>query len=182
MKPTGRQLDAKKRMMFSKGDDFYFLTYNTLLLADALGCDSTDKPFQDHRKAAFLVSFIADPQLTSMALRRRATGRLLPTADRGELAKAYADGSARIHLLTRLVFAFEKKGLVRLQKSKRKQAIDFSLDRDNIPNDYLKNSMFSVEKGNITKLRSLLPQLRKSTLRVLLERLFEENGVEVWHD
>lgn len=172
---------VKKRMMYSKGDDFYFLTYNLLVLASELKCFSQDKPFVDHRKAAFLVSFVSDPWLSQIVLRSNDAGRAPSNADRSELAKVYADGSTRIHLMTRLLFASERKGLLTLYPSKRQQAIDFSINRELLPEDFLGNPIFDVERANVTLLRKLMPQLRSSTLSNMLERLFVENGVQVWH-
>lgn len=178
---NGTRESIKKRMMYSKGDDFYFLTYNLLVLASELNCFSQDKLFVDHRKAAFLVSFVSNPWLSQLVLRCKETKRTPSNADRSELAKVYADGSARIHLMTRLLFASERKGLLTLYPSKRQQSIDFSINPNSLPENFLGNPIFDVEKSNVKLLRKLMPQLRKGTLSNILERLFVSNEVQTWH-
>lgn len=173
---------VKKRMMFSKGDDFYFLTYNLLILASELKCFSEDKVFVDHRKVAFLVGFVSNPWLTDLALRCKGQNRTPANIDRNELAKTYADGSARIHLMTRLLFASERKGLLTLYPGRRKHSIDFAINEPALPDGFLANLIFEMERENVAKLRKLMPQVRKNTLGSMLERLFVENGVQVWHD
>ena len=179
---TEARESAKKRMMYSKGDDFYFLTYNLLVLGSELKCFSEDKVFVDHRKVAFLVGFVSNPWLTDLALRCKGPNTIPANVDRSELAKAYADGSARIHLMTRLLFASERKGLLTLYPGKRKHSIDFSINVASLPEGFLTNSIFEMEQENVSTLRKIMPQLRNSKLGSMLERLFVENGVQVWHD
>lgn len=173
---------VKKRMMYSKGDDFYFLTYNLLILTSELKCFSEDKVFVDHRKVAFLVGFVSNPWLTDLASRCKGPNATPANIDRSELAKTYADGSARIHLMTRLLFASERKGLLTLYPGKRKHSIDFSINKTALPDGFLSNPIFEMERENVAQLRKLLPQLRNGKLSSLLERLFVENGVQVWHE
>lgn len=49
---------AKKRLMFVTHDDFYFLTYNLILVLSALECTSKDKVFTDLKKIAYLIDLI----------------------------------------------------------------------------------------------------------------------------
>ena len=172
---------VKKRIMHSTGDDFYFLTYNLLLLASEFKCLSKEKAFVDHRKVAFLLSFVSDPWLTQLALRCKGADRFPSNADRSVLARVYADGSGRIHLMTRLLFASERKGILTLYPGKRKQSIDFSINTETLPAQFLENPIFEMEKTNVKHLRKLLPQLRTGKLSSMLERLFSESGVQVWH-
>ena len=148
MSDTTRE-QVKKRMMYTKGDDFYFLTYNLLLLASELKCTSEQKKFVDHRKTAFLVGFVSDPWISQLVFQTQRSNRLPSNSDRADLAKIYADGSARIHLLTRLLFASERKGIVSLYPGTRGHSIDFSVNVENLPNDFLANPIFEMEKTNI---------------------------------
>ena len=172
---------VKKRMMYTKGDDFYFLTYNMLVLASELQCFSEEKKFIDHRKVAFLVGLVSDPWLAQLVLDFKGPERTPSVADRSKLAKIYADGSARIHLMTRLLFASERKGIVSLYRGTRGDSIDFSLNSAALPDNFLNDPIFEMEKTNISILRKLMANLRVARLEKVLERVFVENGVHVWH-
>lgn len=180
MSETTRE-QVKKRMMYTKGDDFYFLTYNLLVLASELKCTSEQKKFVDHRKAAFLVGFVSDPWISKLVLQIKGSERLPSHSDRADLAKIYADGSARIHLLTRLLFASERKGIVSLYPGTRGHSIDFSVNMENLPEDFLANPIFEMEKTNISLLRKLMSTVRTSKLETFLQRFFADNGVQTWH-
>ena len=172
---------VKKRMMYTKGDDFYFLTYNLLVLASELKCTSERKKFVDHRKAAFLLGFVSDPWISKLVLQIKGAERLPSSSDRADLAKIYADGSARIHLLTRLLFASERKGIVSLYPGTRGHSIDFSVNVENLPEDFLASPIFEMEKTNISLLRKLMSTMRTAKLDTFLERFFSDNGVQTWH-
>lgn len=172
---------VKKRMMYSKGDDFYFLTYNLLVLASELKCTSEQKKFVDHRKAAFLLGFVSDPWISQLVLQNKGAERRPSSSDRADLAKIYADGSARIHLLTRLLFASERKGIVSLYPGTRGHSIDFSVNAENLPKAFLADPIFEMEKTNISLLRKHMANLRMAKFESFLERFFAENGVQTWH-
>lgn len=180
MSETSRE-DVKKRMMYTKGDDFNFLTYNLLILATELECTSESKKFVDHRKVAFLVGFVSNPWISHLVCQAKGTQQLPSVADRAHLAKIHADGAGRIHLITRLLFASERKGIVSLYPSNRGHSIDFSVNIENLPNGFLANPIFEMEKTNILKLRKLMANLRFAKLESFLERFFTENGVQTWH-
>lgn len=172
---------VKKRMMFTAGDDFYFLMYNMLVLASEIKCYSFEKAFVDHRKVAFLIEFISNPWLTQLVAENKEKQQTLSVADRSELTKFYANGASRIHLITRLLFAAERKGLVVLHPGSRGASINFSLNSSAFPNSFLIDPIFEMERANVALLRGLVHNLRMATLNKVLERLFRENGVHVWH-
>ena len=172
---------VKKRMMFTAGDDYYFLMYNMLILASELQCYSIEKAFIDHRKVAFLIEFISNPWHTKLVVENKGKTQLLSTVDRSELAKSYANGAARIHLITRLLFAAERKQIVVLHPGSRGASINFSLNSSALPHDFLSDPIFEIERSNATQPRGLIHNLRMATLDKVLGRLFAENGVQVWH-
>ena len=180
MSDTTRE-QVKKRMMYTKGDDFYFLTYNLLVLASELKCTSEQKKFVDHRKAAFLVGFVSNPWSSRLVLQTRQSNRLPSNSDRADLAKIYADGSARIHLLTRLLFASERKGIVSLYPGTRGHSIDFSVNMETLPNAFLTNPIFEMEKTNISLIRKVMSTIRTAKFDTFLQRFFVDNGVQTWH-
>lgn len=175
-------LGAKKRLMFVKGEDFYFITYNILLLLNALRCDGPSRPFKDHRRLAFLIDFVADPRLTAIINRRRLIpARSVHPRDRHELVRAYSNGSGRIHLVTRLVWAMETKGLVSIMRGDKAVAANVTLVPEKVPADFLGSELYEQERQNISALTTLMPKLRTSSLETTLDVLFRQQGVPTWH-
>ncbi len=174
-------LHSKKRMMFLKSEDFNYLTYCTLLLANELGCVDMPHRFVDHRKVAFLIDFIAEPRLIEILHRYSELNAKLNDRDRHELTRAYANGVARVHLITRLTFALEHRGLIDIQVEKKRTAVDFFLNADAIPQGFLSDGICELERSSITFLRQTVGRLRMMKLDRLLDKLFSEKGLVIWH-
>lgn len=171
----------KKRIMFAKGDDFYFITYNVLLLLSELGCDSAQRVFKDYRKFSFLVDFVSDPQLTEIVAESRDAGVTPSRGDRHELSLAYSRGTSRQHLVMRLICTLETKSLIGIERGTQKEGFDVFLHKEQLPDGFLNDALYESERENIRTLRGLFPQLRMMKLKTMLQQLFESNGVEVWH-
>ena len=178
---TEEAIRLKKRMMFAKGDDFYFITYNVLLLLSELGCDSANRVFKDYRKLSFLVDFESDPKLTEIVAESRDAGVVPSSGDRHELSLAYSRGTSRQHFVMRLVSAIETKGLLGIERGTQQEGFDVFLHKDQLPADFLNDQLYETECENIRTLRRLFPQLRMMKLKTMFQQLFESNGVEVWH-
>ena len=166
----------KKRVLFAVSEDYYFITYNSLLLLARLKATSEEHPFLDHRRLAFLVEFVADPAAAAAAT--KPAGH---THDDVEILRtAYARGLARLPIVNRLVFALEQKGVVRSTKATEagERNVFLAPPLDTLP--FLGNDLFRAERENIEKVRAHAPQLRKSKLPTTLERFFRAHGVETW--
>jgi hypothetical protein len=171
----------KKRMMFIKGDDFYFIAYNSLLLLSELECDSQQRLFKDHRKLSFLVDFVSDPRLSEIVALAKDENCVPSTIDTHGLTLAYSHGASRQHITMRIACALETKGIMGIERGTQKEGFDVYLNRDRLPADFLSDDLYEVERHNIHTLRRLLPQLRVMKLRTMLGQLFVRNGVDVWH-
>lgn len=47
---------------------------------------------------------------------------------------------------------------------------------------FIKNELFDDEKENIKELRELFPKIRILSYKTLLEKIFKNNGVEIWEN
>jgi hypothetical protein len=175
----GRAL--KKRMMFVKGDDFYFIAYNAMLLLSELDCTSVNKTFVDHRKLSFLIDFVSDPSLIQMVYRRKHLSTTLSNGDRNELSHAYSRGASRQHLVMRLECVLETKGYFGIEKGTRQSGFDVYLHKEQLPERFLEDELYEVERQNVALIRKTIPKVRTMTLATMLQHLFQENGVEAWH-
>ncbi|MCA0429048.1 MAG: hypothetical protein LCH32_00935 [Bacteroidetes bacterium] len=167
--------NIKKRLMFVKGDDFYFLTYNIIAALTILGCVD-EKKFKDYRKLAFLVDFVSDHHLISIVKRNRDHANL-SMLDRELLTRSYSTGLLRQNQIIRLLFILESRGIVNLEKN-RNGLIDVALKEDK--KDVFDKSLFVTEYQNMTLLKSNVSRLSSLNLETMLNRLYDNYGIKRW--
>ncbi|MGD0591486.1 MAG: hypothetical protein ABSA44_11940 [Bacteroidota bacterium] len=177
-----KAIEFKKRLMFLKGEDLYFLTYNILVLLHGYSCESSQKPFLDHTKLAYLIDFVADNKLVSMLNSSALKSPQYDSVDKAYLQSAYTEGLIRRHIVSRLFYALERKGIVSLEMKNDKKIVAIWLKTDGIPTDFFKTELYDVELENVSRLREALPQLRTMTISTMLKRLYSDNGVATWHE
>lgn len=173
-------LAIKKRMMFLKGDDLYYLTYNILVLLKELQCFSSERPFVDHNKLAFLVEFVADKQITSI-ITRNSTNLNISQSEKHILQSTYADGLMRRHIITRLIFALNKRHIIGLSQGETTSQISLWIIGDTLPEDFFKTDIYDAEIDNILSLKQSFSKIRTMRLDTMLEKLFDRYGVSTWH-
>ncbi len=109
-------MEFKKRLMFLKGEDLYFLSYNIIVLLHCYSCESPQKPFLDYSKMAYLIDYVADTKLAKMLNSNDSVNRTY-------LQSAYTEGLIRRHIVSRLFYALERKGIVSLEMKKDKNVV-----------------------------------------------------------
>ncbi|WP_295801138.1 hypothetical protein [Mucilaginibacter sp.] len=169
----------KKRLMFIKGEDFYFLTYNIIIILKTLGCNSAEKTFKDYRKLAFLVDFSADWTLLNI-LRSYPSGRYLNYRDKEMLMRSYSSGLVRINEILKLLFALEKKGLIGISKNAASSQLDIYLREDSVPSNLFENNIFKLELDNANMLKRVVPRLSMIKLETLLSSIYYDYGITKW--
>jgi len=172
-------LDIKKRMMFLKGDDLYYLTYNILILLKELRCFSNERPFIDHNKLAFLVEFVADKQITSI-IAANSIKVDLSQSEKHILQSTYAEGIMRRHIITRLIFALNKRRIIGLSQGETASQIMLWITSDTLPEDFFKTDVYDAEISNISLFKQVLPKVRTMRLDTMLGKLFDRYGVSTW--
>lgn len=171
--------DDKKRIMFIKGEDFYFLTYNILLILKALNCNSEDRTFKDYRKLAFLIDFVSNWNILNILL-ANVNGKHLNYADRETLTRSYSSGMLRMNEIIKLLFALEKKELLHLVKNRSNGHLDIYLNDKPLPSDLFDKDLFKIELNNINLLKANISRLSTLKLETLLERLYYNYGITKW--
>jgi hypothetical protein len=172
---------ARKRLMFVTQDDFYFLTYNLFVLLREYDCISPETAFKDIRKLGYLIDFVSDSN-TCTALVRALESNLFREDDKQQFSRAYVKGRERMPFINRLVFAFEKKGLVSTVTEDEKRTISVFINQQQLPANFERSPLFSAEIENAKLLRKALPRLRSVSLSTLLENVFRAHGVTTWLD
>lgn len=169
-------LEIKKRLMFSKDDDYYFITYNVLIFLNTIGCRRPTSKFTDYTKLVYITPFVSDASL----VRLLPESKKLDEAEIDVLQEHYLKSRIRITLFTSILIAMEHKGLVGLAKNKPRKSIDVWINPDNIPRNFDENSAFRIEETNSRLLKQYIPRITTVTPATLLERLFSSKGVKVW--
>lgn len=170
---------ARKRLMFIAGEDFYYLTYNSLLLLDSLDCTKPDTRFRDYRKLAYLVDFVADERLCGILTRHRGQGKIGNSFDHHLILSAYARGTPRVNLLSRLTYALEQRGILTTIVEPEQQATSLTVDRDKL-RELVSSVHFEKERQNALALAKVYNRVRSAGLDTLLDKLFYAYGVGSW--
>jgi hypothetical protein len=178
---TARKIENKKRLMFIRGEDFNFLTYNILILLDHLNCTTAERPFIDHRKISFLIDFICEPKLTTLLTTPRNMLLNLAPIDKQLLVQAYSNGAIRLALITRLLQALSTRGLIGISSDNSGRFLSIYLNRSAISETFLNNELYLPERQNLKDITVHLSRIRSIQLKAFLERTFEENGISTWH-
>lgn len=168
---------VKKRLMFVKGEDFYFLTYNVLLILKLMNCTSENSRFRDYKKLSFLIDFISDNRLITLL---KSNNQNYNPTDKELLNRAYANGIVRLNEVLKLLFALEKQGLVILFKETKSNHLDIYLNVEKVPTDFLDWDLFKIERQNVIALRSYVQRIQTLKLENLLDKLYYNYGIKQW--
>ncbi|WP_078393437.1 hypothetical protein [Shouchella patagoniensis] len=166
----------KKRIMFSKDSDYYFITYNSLLILDNLKCYENKSNFCDYRKLIFILPFISEKNLLKLAIKQTP----LRNEELRILEDIYINAKLREPLLKSILFSMEKKGLIILEKNKSRKSIDVRLRTNVLSENYLNSSLFNIETNNLNNFKSKYKRLNVINLESLIDKLFKKNGVMIW--
>lgn len=166
----------KKRIMFNKDSDYYFITYNSLLILDNLNCYEGKSNFYDYRKLIYILPFIADEDLLRIVTKEAS----LREEEIKILEDIYINAKLREPILKSILFTLVKKGYIKMEKNKNRKSIDLKLINNSISKDFLNLEVFKMEYGNITIYKSYYQRLTILSLENLIEKLFKEKGVIIW--
>lgn len=168
----------KKRIMFNKEDDYYFITYNVILFLYTCNYTYEEKRLVDYRKLAYIIPFIADEHLLDM-LDNGQRG-FSADVDVNRLQNIYFNARLNQKTYTSIILALESKGLVSLLKNPSKSCVDIWINSVNIPKSILANDLFSSEIINVKRFSKLVKKCRILNLNTMMEKIFRDNGVMIW--
>jgi hypothetical protein len=166
--------------MFSKDDDYYFITYNVLVFLNTIGCTSEKSKFTDYTKLVYIIPFVSDNSLLDILLKYNKLNRLPSKEEIDLLQENYIKSRLRLKLLTSILFTLENKNLIGLVKNNRRKSIDIWINKENIPPNFLKSALFKIEETNSKALKQEIPLIKSIATRTLIQHLFSSKGVRVW--
>jgi len=177
-----QHLNVKKRIMFNKDEDYYFITYNILIILKAFGCKDAKSKWTDYTKLSYILPLVADSSLLDLFVRYLDNYRIPHKEDLEILRETYFKSRLRLQLISSILFTLEANQLVSLVKNEKRHTIDIWINQENIPETLMKSELFEVEIKNIKKLRTSIGRLKGLSSKTLLERIYTNNGVRVWGD
>ena len=172
------KIENKKRIMYMSGEDFYFFTYNILIILKELGC-TDGRVFRDYRKLPYVVDVISDQHLLNI-LKRNNFGRIKSPVDKKHLISSYTSCKIKTSEYLKLLFSLEKKGIVSLSSSKRSSQIDVSLNKGSIAKDFFKSEVFDNERQNISILNSEVQRISSINFETLIDKLYTAETDHKW--
>lgn len=167
-----KNVSVKKRMMFIKGEDYNFLSYNIFIILNGLGCINKNRSLKDHRKLSFLVDFVSNDKLIDIIehyIKKPDTS--VNRLDRDLLNQSYTNSLLRIKTINQLVFTLINENYLFIT-GRKLDKLDISLNKKNISKDFFKNDLFSIERNNIDRLKKIIGRITIKDITTILESLY----------
>ncbi len=173
-----KNLQVKKRMMFIKEEDYNFLTYNIFIILNGLGCTAQKGvSMKDHRKLSFLIDFISDSRLIDiLGSDSMKKSNKFNELDRELLNQSYTNSLLRIKTINQLIFTLSNEGYI-IVTNKKLDKLSITLNKDKIENDFFRGGLFSIERGNIKRLKNLVKRITILDIKNMLNELYYNYGV-----
>lgn len=163
--------------MFVTGEDFYFLTYNILLLLKELKCNGQPRKFKDYRKLAFLIDFVSNRDLIKILKTYTSKGFIQNNEDREAMVNAWSNGLIRVKLLARLLYSLEQKGLIGMEKDATRNSVTVWYNDNERTEKFFKENLFENEKQNAKSLVGIIKRLSNITFESFQEKTFIQYGI-----
>ncbi len=167
-------IEAKKRMMFIKGEDFYFLTYLIFIILDGYNCYG-ESYFKDYRKFSYIIDFVSDRRICRILGKNK-----INEIEKNILFETYTNSVVRERLVRRILFSLEKRGYINLQRKKNSKTIDISIKKADEINALLNDDLFVSEIDNLNLFKSYVKRVGPMTSDRLVSEIYEKRGVSSW--
>lgn len=164
----------KKRIMFNKESDYYFITYNLFLILDSLNCYEGKSTFNDYRKIIYIIPFISENELLKIIT----NGHNLKSEDIKKIEDVYINAKLREPILKSILFTLENRGYLIIVKNK--DTLGIKLTKKGTINEFLKHENFTFERENIITFKSNYKRLSSIKFETLLEKIWKERGAIIW--
>lgn len=174
-----KQFD-KKRLMYNKSEDLYFVTYNIILILYYLGSVNKEKVFKDYRKLAFIIPIISDDKNITILLDYY-KGKLNPNKNiQSVINRLYYDSIENIILIRYVLMILEKKEIIILVNEANKTNLYINKIED--CEKLASNTMFNREASRILKLKKGVSSIRTLKYITFVDNFFKRNGVAIWEN
>ncbi|WP_166962030.1 hypothetical protein [Yeosuana marina] len=172
-----KDISIKKRIMFIKGEDYNFLTYNIFIILYVLGCVDGKSSLKDHRKLSFLIDFVSDDKLIDVIENSfENDNQQINEIDRELLNQSFTNSLLRIKTINQLVFTLTNENYLILT-DKKLEKLNISLNKKNVSSDFLRGKLFDIERNNAKRLKSIIQRISIIDIKNMLDQLYFKHGV-----
>lgn len=176
-------LSVKKRIMFIKEEDYYFLTYHIFIILDWFNCYSKENLFVDCRKLPYLIYFLSSDINTEIYQKVFGyNNKEFTILDYEQLLKIYTKSKFINSQTTRLLFSLNQNGLIEMLKDNRFGSISLYIKDKERVKEILKSDLFASESVRIKLIKESYSRVRSIKFATFNEKVFKNNGVGRWDD
>ena len=169
-----------KRLMYISNEDFYLMTYTTLIFLNKLiGKKSKSKTFKDHRKLFYIIKLLSDYRLIDLLIRYK-DKKIKNPSDREFLFDSFTRSELHKREVNKILKVMEKKGFINLEKTNNFEVYNITLNEDNLPKKLIENDLFNDMYKNSNSLKTNIRGLNIITLNTFIDKVYRENGVNIW--
>ena len=169
---------VKKGIMYVKSNDYYFIAYNVILFLKITDCIYPKRYLKDYRKLQYLSEIVSDSRYLKIISKKSEN---ISVNDKQMLARLYSNGLTRMSQLSQVLFFLESKDLISIQKNDNSKTFDVSLKAENIDKSFFSRDVFMNEIKNIYELKSQIHGLSNINYGTMLDKIFSDYGIAVWH-
>lgn len=177
-------IDANsRRLFFVKGEDYYFLAYNTMILLHELGYKKREGTnFRDVKKLSFLIDFVSNEQLLSIVEDNKNKNDI-SSNDKELLKNSFTRSYLRIDHVNRMIYSLNRSKFLSVDDSRKKgEIIDVSLSGERNINVLLNSNEYKQERENSKRLSSEIKRLGLLKIDTMLNRIYKNFGVSIWQE
>lgn len=170
----------KKRIMYEKQEDFYYILYHIIILLQEMNCKVQANKCVDFTKLAYLYPFIANQKL-SMILSKVNDGNFtkLDEYEVELLSRSFYESRLKMHVVINLLTILKNKNIISFEKNNVRHSIDVWI-KDEEDFAFLRVGDFDIERERYKIIRSLIPRVRTMRTDSIIDILFKRNGVIIW--
>ncbi|MEK4871225.1 hypothetical protein [Niallia sp. FSL W8-1348] len=174
-----KQFD-KKRLMYNKSEDLYFITYNIILILYHLKCINSKKQFKDYRKLVFLIPIISDDRMTSIFIDYYKGNNKPNKVISNVINRLYYDSIENIVLIRYILMILESKEIITLVNEANKT--NLYINKIDVCELLVKDSRFTKEVGRIETIKNNINRLSIVNYMTFVDNFFKGNGVAIWEN
>ncbi|MNI16860.1 hypothetical protein D3C73_702090 [compost metagenome] len=170
----------KRRVSFISGEDFYYITYLSLLTIYQLAPRGSGV-FKDHRKISFIAQIISKNTIINTLMRYKNT-EIVNVDDKDFIFSCFNKGFLHQRDTLKILRSLEKKGVISLMRTAQPEVFDVFIDIKK--NKAFFESLFPVnlfdnEINNLFKFKELNPTVNRTGLDRFIGMVFKNCGVEL---
>lgn len=170
----------KKRLLYNKDEDLYFLAYNVILVLSELDCTTEKSSFKDYRKLIFLIPIISDDKNTQLLLNYYKSSIKPNKYIIKELNRIYYNSIETITLLRYLLLILERKNVIKIITEENKVNIILLKNKD--IKQFVQNPIFFNEKIRLNEIKRKVKAIKRLNYITFVDGFFKMNGVAIWEN